>query len=120
MIQDRGLTPSTCNVALSAFKLFYEQILSQQPLTLSIPFQKRPKRLPVCLNRDELLRLFRCTENQKHRLMLMTAYSTGGRVSELVRIKLSDIDTCDMTLRINQGKGKKIALPYYLKNYLPR
>ena len=118
MIDEKNLTASTCNIAVSAFKFFFKNVVGSGSLVLNVPYRKRPKRLPVVLNQDELDRLFSVTTNPKHRLLLMTAYSSGVRSSELVRLKIEDIDSHDMRLRINLGKGKKDRLTVLSKKLL--
>jgi integrase/recombinase XerD len=72
-----------------------------------IPCMKKPERLPVILDKEEVKRLFAATDNLKHRTELMLAYSSGLRVSEVARLKISDIDTVRMTVLVRQGKGNK-------------
>jgi site-specific recombinase XerD len=95
-----------------------------------IPCLKKPERLPVILDKEEVKRVFAATANLKHRTMLMLAYSAGLRVSEVARLKIADIDTTHMTVRVQQGKGKKdrytilskVALETliaYLRRYRP-
>jgi len=95
-----------------------------------IPCMKKPLKLPVILEKEEVRRLFAATANLKHRTMLMLAYSSGLRVSEVARLKISDIDTARMTVRVEQSKGKKdrytilskVALETliaYLRRYRP-
>ncbi len=118
MIVEKKLTVSTCNIAVSAFKFFFQNVVGSGNLILNVPYQKKPKRLPVVLNQDELDRLFSVTINPKHQLLLKTAYSSGVRSCELVRLKLEDIDSHDMSLRINLGKGKKDRLTVLSKKLL--
>jgi len=68
---------------------------------------KRSGCLPEPLSREEVARLIAAAENQKHRVLMMTAYSAGLRVSELVRLKPQDIHSDRMLIRVNQGKGRK-------------
>ena len=72
-----------------------------------VPGAKTPSTLPEILNHDELVRLFTVTTNPKHRSVLMTAYAAGLRASEIGRVRLSDIDSKRMLLRVDQGKGNK-------------
>ncbi len=72
-----------------------------------LPGAKTPSILPELLNHDELVRLFSVTTNLKHRALLMTAYAAGLRASELGRLKISDIDSQRMSVRVDQGKGNK-------------
>ena len=83
-----------------------------------IPFQKRPKHLPVFLNREEILKLFTATSHPKHRMLLMTAYASGVRSSELVKLKVEDLNSQENTIRVNQGKGKKDRFTLLSKNLL--
>ena len=66
-----------------------------------------PRTLPVVLSRDEVGRLIAATRNLKHQMALSVAYCAGLRVSEVIGLKVSDIDSERMTLRIEQGKGHK-------------
>jgi len=121
LADEKGVKPTTSNLMLAAFKFFYAVVLGDDSFIHRIPYRKKEKRLPVFLNRTELSKLFQCTSNPKHRMMLMTAYATGVRSSELVRLKLEDIDSTEMTVRVNQGKGKKdrfTLLPKHLLNEL--
>jgi len=98
---------STLAQAFSAIKFLYREVL-KMPLTLSkLRGPKRIFRLPVVLSPEEIQRLFAAVDNQKYRLMLMTTYSAGLRVSETVQLKVSDIDSKRMLIRVEQGKGKK-------------
>jgi site-specific recombinase XerD len=107
LINDRGLNWSTVNVARAAIRFLYREVLSRPDVAGSIPPRKTPKRLPEVLSTAEVQRLFAVTANEKHRVLLMTAYATGLRVSELVRLKVRDIDSSRMMIRVRQGKGRK-------------
>jgi len=76
-------------------------------MSLAIPPRKTPRRLPQILSREELISLFESTTNLKHRLVLMTAYGCGLRVSEVTGLKVADIDSSRMMVRIEGGKGDK-------------
>src|SRR5215216_10919 len=104
---ERGLSWSSCNVAVSALRFFYIETLHWERISLPIPPRKKPSRLPEILSRQELDRLFACACSPKSRLLLMTTYSAGLRVSEVVRLKVSDIDSHRMMIRIQQAKGMK-------------
>jgi len=110
---------------------FLYRITMKRPWEVEqIPCLKKPERLPVILDKEEVKRVFAATANLKHRTMLMLAYSAGLRVSEVARLKIADIDTTHMTVRVQQGKGKKdrytilskVALETliaYLRRYRP-
>jgi integrase/recombinase XerD len=107
MTEERKLTYSTCNVAISAFKLFYNDILGQGEIRLKIPLRKTTKRLPEVLSIKEIERVLQVEMNSKHRTLLMTTYAAGLRVSEVTRLKIKDIESQRNLIRVDQGKGKK-------------
>ena len=72
-----------------------------------IPRPKKPLQLPKLLNETEFQKLFNALENKKHKAMLFTAYSAGLRVSEIVNLKIADIDSGRMQIFIQRAKGKK-------------
>jgi len=98
---------STCNILMSALKFFYGTTLGRTSTCLAIPPRKIEQRLPEILSAQEIKRLFAATQNVKHRTLLMTVYAAGLRVSEAVSLKVTDIDSERMTLRVEQGKGCK-------------
>ena len=106
-LKDRGLSASSRNVAISGMKFFYHQILGWNEKQLFIPPRKRSWQLPEVLGQKEVERLFSAAVKPRDRCLLMTAYATGLRVSELVRLKVSAIDSQRMMVRVEQGKGQK-------------
>jgi integrase/recombinase XerD len=106
-LEKRGLSPSSRNVAISGMKFFYHQMLSWNDKQLFIPPRKRSWQLPEVLGQKEVQRLLLAAAKQRDRCLLMTAYATGLRVSELVRLKVSAIDSERMMVRVEQGKGRK-------------
>ena len=106
-LQERGLSPSSRNVAISGMKFFYHQILDWDEQKLFLPPRKGSWRLPEVLSPKEVERLLYANSKLRDRCLLMTAYATGVRVSELVRLKVSDIDSQRMMVKVEQGKGKK-------------
>ncbi|MFO0916192.1 MAG: site-specific integrase [Pirellulales bacterium] len=97
---------STCNQKLAGIRFFYRNLLGQHDFQLRVP-TKRSGRLPEPLSRSEIARILDATRNAKHRVLLMTTYGGGLRVSELVHLKLSDIHAERLLIRVNQGKGRK-------------
>ncbi len=87
--------------------LFYFKALRNQLPYLSFPKMKKELHLPEVLSENEILQMFAAVKNSKHKLLLKIAYSSGLRVSEVVRLKFSHIDFDRKMIRINQGKGKK-------------
>ena len=106
LITQRKLAYSWCNQKLAGIRFFYRQVLGQGDFQLRVP-AKRSGRLPEPLSRGEIARLLEATRSPKHRILLMTAYAAGVRVSELVRLRPQDIHSDRMLIRVNQGKGRK-------------
>ena len=107
LLQERKLAWSSCNVIVNGLRFFYTKVLGIDSETLSIPPQKKVKQLPEVLSTEELQCLLGTVSNQKHRTLLMSTYAAGLRVSEVVNLKLSDIDSKRMMIRVQQGKGNK-------------
>jgi len=107
LVTERDLGDSSINSAYSALKFFYKTTLCRDWNVAKIPRRKTEKRLPVVLDGSEIKQLLAVTTNLKHRALLMTTYSAGLRVSETAHLKVCDVDSKRMQLRIAQGKGKK-------------
>lgn len=107
LIEGRKLSWSSCNIIISGLRFFYNVTLCKQSMNLAFPPRKKKTFLPEILSIEELKHLFTCTINLKHRALLMTTYAGGLRVSEVVRLKLTNIDSKRMMIRIEQGKGNK-------------
>lgn len=101
------LSEPTIHSRINALKFYYEQVLKRDRMFFEISRPKKPSQLPKLLNEEELSRLFNALVNRKHKAMLFTIYSAGLRVSELVRLKLADIDAVRMQLLVERAKGKK-------------
>jgi integrase/recombinase XerD len=107
MLRERGLSPNTCHQAAHAIRYFYRVVLRRDGSKFRVPAPKVPRRLPEVLSRGEVGRILEAPRNGKHRLMLATTYGAGLRLSELIGLKGSDIDGERMTIRVEQGKGRK-------------
>jgi site-specific recombinase XerD len=107
LLQERKLAHSSCNVVCSALEFFYRTTLKRRETEFCLPRPKVPAKLPQILSREEVARLIEQTTNLKHRTILMTAYAAGLRLSELCHLRVADIDSDRMTLRVEQGKGAK-------------
>lgn len=107
MLNVRRLAWSTVNTYVSGMKFLYGVTLGRTSTCLAIPPRKVEQRLPEILSAREIERLFSVTTYPKHRALLMTVYAAGLRVGEATRLKLTDIDGERMTLRVEQGKGRK-------------
>lgn len=95
------------NQMINAIKFFYEQLLNRPQEVYDLPRAKKEFRLPAVFSEQELKRIILATENLKHRTILCLAYSGGLRVSELVNLKIRDIDTDRMVITLRAAKGKK-------------
>jgi site-specific recombinase XerD len=101
------LSESTLHSKINALKFYYEQVLGREKFFWDVPRPKKKQQNPAMFNQDEIAAIIKGTENIKHKAMLMVAYSSGLRVSEVVALKPSNIDSKRMCLHIEQGKGKK-------------
>lgn len=101
------LSENTLHSRINALKFYYEQVLKREKFFWDIPRPKKPLQLPKLLNEDELARLFNSIQNKKHKAILFTAYSAGLRVSEVVNLRLADIDGKRMQIHVRDAKGKK-------------
>jgi integrase len=102
-----GLHENTVHSRINALKFYYEQVLHKHKMFFEIPRPKKPLQLPKLLNEEELRKLFNALTNKKHKAILFTAYSAGLRVSEIVNLKISHIDSKRMQIFIERSKGKK-------------
>ena len=107
LFQTKKLAPATVSQYASALRFFFVKTLRRHLLAEHIPFPKQPRRLPTVLSSDEVAKLIDAASNLYHRTLLMTLYSTGMRRAELCRLKVSDIDSRRMMIRIHQGKGSR-------------
>jgi len=124
------LSENTLHSRINSLKFYYEQVLKKETFFWEIPRPKKPSLLPKLLNESEIGKLFNALVNKKHKAMLFTAYSAGLRVSEIVNLKIADIDSKRMQILIQRAKGKKDRyvnlspvlldiLRKYLKEYKP-
>jgi len=107
LLEDRKLAPSSICIAVSALRFLYKVTLKQPWAPDDIPMPKKPFKLPVVLSPEEVLHFLSCVDSLKHRTILTTAYAAGLRISEATHLKVTDIDSQRMVLRVEQGKGAK-------------
>lgn len=104
--QDKGNAPNSCYSVLTGLRFFYKYVTENEiPVTYSI--SRIPRKLPQVLTMEEICKIFCCTNNLKHRLILMTTYSAGLRASETINLKAKHIDNKTMLIKVERGKGKK-------------
>jgi integrase/recombinase XerD len=94
------------NQVISAMKIFFH-VCGRNDIYYTIPRPKKTKLLPDVLSTTEVLSILNATTNLKHKTMLFVAYSSGLRVGEVVRLRLTDLDHERMVIRVKQGKGRK-------------
>lgn len=107
LVRERDLSASTCRVYWGALRFLYEKVLDQPTTMRKVVLPKRGQRLPGLLSATEVSTLVSATDNLKHRSLLCTCYGCGLRVSELVSLRVKDIDGERRVLRVEQGKGNK-------------
>lgn len=107
LTEERSLAWSSVNQAIAALRFFYLQVLGWKQVELPLPPRKKSTRLPVVLSREELERLFACARTPRDRMLLRTTYAAGLRLSEVIHLKVSDLDGARGTIRVEQGKGAK-------------
>ena len=104
---DTGTGPVTINATITGLKFFFDITLGRPELMLKMTHVAVPRKLPVILSPEEVGRLIAAAPNLKHQAAMSVAYGAGLRVSEVVSLKVGDIDGERMILRVEQGKGRK-------------
>jgi len=107
LIKERHLSEGTLRFYVAAFKFLYRTTLKREWAGEKIKYPRAKRKLPVVLDISEVETLCSVTKNLKHKAILMITYSSGLRVSETTKLKLTDIDSKRMTVRVSQGKGGK-------------
>jgi len=107
MVQERKNSWGTYKQALAALRYFYRWVVKGPEVVQDIRGPRPERHLPVVLSFEEVRRFFAAIPSFKHRMILMTAYSAGLRISEIVSLQVSDIDSQRMVIRVCQGKRKK-------------
>jgi site-specific recombinase XerD len=122
--------PGSVKMGYYALKFLFVKVLHLDWAADYLPTPKVPKTLPVVLAREEVSRVLSVISNMKHRVIIMSIYSTGARVSECITMKVRDIDSKRMQVKIQEGKGRKQryvplsqallkALRSYYRSYRP-
>jgi site-specific recombinase XerD len=108
LVEDKHAAASSVNLANSALKFLFRVTLHrEEPPKQQLPCAKRERRLPVVLSQAEVQRLLGAVRNPKYRVALMVAYAAGLRLSEIINLRIEDIDSQRMVIRVRQGKGMK-------------
>lgn len=119
-INDLKLSEATIHSRINAIKFYYEQVLRRERFLITIPRPKKPSKLPKVIAPDNIKKLFELTLNLKHNTMLKLCYGLGLRVSEIVNLKIKDIDSQSMQVFIERGKGKKDRYVNLPESILPQ
>jgi integrase/recombinase XerD len=107
LVTERHVSTSYQNQSINAIKFYYERILGGSRKVYLIDRPREEKFLPEVLSTEEVTAILNATENLKHKAILMTIYSAGLRIGEAINLKIKDIDSQRMQIRVEQGKGKK-------------
>ena len=105
LLENKKLAVGTVVLHISALRFLYVKVLGRRNMKQELPYPKHRKRLPTILSPEEVARLIDSARTLFHRAILMTLYSAGLRRSELCRLKVADIDSGRMMLRVERGKG---------------
>jgi integrase/recombinase XerD len=106
-LAETGTGPVTINATLTALRFFFEVTVQRRDVLSKVQSVRAPRTLPVVLSREEVSRLLAASHNSKHVAAMSVTYGAGLRASEVVALKVGDVDSQRMTLRIEQGKGRK-------------
>ena len=105
--KERGLSVSTINQTINAFRILFQDVLGISWETIKIKRPRKNKHLPVILSKEEVSKMIEETVNLKHKAIIALLYSSGVRREELLNLQTSDIDSKRMLIRIHNGKGNK-------------
>jgi len=106
-LASEGASPAKMNAAVSALRFFFKITLARAEFGERLATVRTPERLPVVLSPEEVALLLHCAPSLKYKAALSIAYGGGLRVSEIVHLKVGDIDSARMLIRVEQGKGRK-------------
>jgi integrase/recombinase XerD len=106
-LTESGVRPPSINGAVSALRFFFSVTLDRSEITKLLTFVAEPRKIPVVLSPEEVARFLEAAPGPKYKAAFSAAYGAGLRVSEVVALKVSDVDSKRMLLRIEQGKGRK-------------
>ena len=132
LIKVRNISLSYQKIVICSIKYFFEKVLRRETKSYYFEIPKsKERKLPVVLSKNEVKKILNCTNNLKHKAILSTIYSAGLRLSEVVNLKIADIDGERELIYVRGGKGKKdritilsigllVLLRKYFKEYKPK
>ncbi|RLD23376.1 MAG: hypothetical protein DRI70_09475 [Bacteroidetes bacterium] len=106
-IKQRGYSVSTINQIISAFRILFQDVLAKSWEKIKIKRPRKNRHLPDILSKEEIAKMLRLTNNPKHKAIIVVLYSSGVRREELLNLKIRDIDSDRMRIRVRNGKGNK-------------
>ncbi|MCH7658757.1 MAG: tyrosine-type recombinase/integrase [Bacteroidetes bacterium] len=116
LIHKESMSPSKQNQYINAIKFYYEKVLGRERQYYKIERPRKESILPDVLHKEEIASMIRLTKNPKHKSLIVIIYSCGLRRSEAINLKLTDIDSKRMLVKIRGGKGKKDVYPHMLRH----
>ena len=119
LIENRKVSKSTQNQAINAIKFFYEKVLMQERTVYYLERPMKDKKLPEVLSQEEVMNIFEALDNLKHKTMLMLIYSAGLRRSEMLNLRIGDVDFHRHIVFIRGGKGHKDRQSVLSQNLVP-
>lgn len=130
-LEEKRPSESDMNNHINAIKFYYEKVLGKERILFTLPRPKKPLLIPRMFSKEDIEQILKVTENLKHKTILLLCYSSGLRVSEVVKLKVNDVDSKRMVMIIKAAKGKKdrivplspTTLKYlreYYKEYKPK
>lgn len=131
LLTTKKVSSSTQNQAINAIKFYYEKVRKRDRKVYALERPLKETKLPKVLSQEEVIAILRSADNLKHRTMLWLIYAAGLRRSELINLRINDIDSNRMVVNIRGGKGKKdritllsekvlVLLRDYFRRYRPR
>jgi site-specific recombinase XerD len=131
LLEEEQLSRASLVQALCALKFFYGEVLHRRCEVEDLRFPRQQRKLPVVLSELEMTRLLQAAEDLRQQAILMTLYSAGLRLSEMIRLEIKDIDSSKMQIRVREGKGGKdrnvvlsqallTVLRRYFRQYKPK
>lgn len=104
--QKHGKSPQTINLALSAIKFLYREVLRSKD-KINLKYARKSQKLPIILSKKEIEKIIFALQNSKHKLIISIGYATGLRISEIVNLKIKDIDLNELIIHVKDTKAKK-------------
>ncbi len=107
LAKEKKYSETAVHTMVNAIKFYYEQVLKKPKQFYEVQRPKKPVKNPTVFSENEVLKIFNAISNKKHMAMLMIGYAAGLRISEIVSLKVNDVDSERMMIHIKNAKGKK-------------